>query len=150
MKRQKLLIILMWLALLFLGAGCASFSQDRLPPVTDLPQKFRGNTSVGIQVNWTVKVIQEYMTTQNQFLLPALEARKIFVKVFRESGWFAGVEAGGGSDPDIQVDIHMLNYGEVYPMQTLIAGLTLCLWPTWAADHYRMEATVTVGEAVSG
>jgi hypothetical protein len=139
------------LALVPLLAGaCASFPEDRMPKVTDVPSqaRFANRPSVYVPLRFMVDLSGgEGPGHENSGPLPML--RELVEKTAKDAALFRSLTfesfQAGGVDHVLQLEI--LNYGSGGKAAAagFITGITLFIVPTAATDNYKLTAKLFDG-----
>ncbi len=142
-SRRGLLILL----LVFLFAGCASFSKNRLPEVKTLPPPTSGTSKPVVSFSFSSYVdnILWGQETNRNF---ESRLREEFFSVLNDSGWFSHIVAGVYQG-DIHIDLQVIKTDN--PAALLPAAVTafsLYIIPSWETNYYIIKAKVRANNEV--
>ncbi len=137
-------------AALFVLAGCASFPQNQIPTVTDMPSvsQFQHKPSVYLDVrmfNGRPDVAgSEPNPVKNATLLKHM--RNIVAQTAGKSGLFSSYnfDESSKASADYTIQLYFYDYGNYFAAfaSGLITGFTLGIIPGGGTDHYTLKATV--------
>lgn len=128
-----------FLGLMLLTAGCASFQGNELSSVTNFPA-VQTKKTIDVNLAFSASLNGAPITTGNEMARQRL-AKKC-VERLKQSGLFSDVSENL-ANPDLKVDVNVEDVGEGSMAMAALTGLTLYVVPSKARDTYRLSAKVT-------
>jgi hypothetical protein len=127
--------------------GCAVFPQGGTPPTTLAPSSLAADAKPNLAYSSTA------LGGLGQANRLPPEAQSVIegelVGVLQQSGYF-GRLSKQDAEADIKLDVTMTNTGSGAAMiPAIITGLSFYTIPSWATDHFRIDANVTRRDGVS-
>ena len=134
-----------------LSGACASFPEDRMPKVTDVPSqdRFTNKPSVYVPLRYMVD-LSGGEQPGHEVSGPLPKIRELVEKTAKDAALFRSLTfesfQAAGADHVLQIEI--TNYGSAGKAAAagLITGLTLFIVPTAATDNYKLSAKLFDGK----